>query len=55
MPQANPLKQMVVKQKNGQPVGICSCCSANDYVIEAALERAKEMIHVYLLNQQQIR
>lgn len=41
MPQANPLKQMVVKQKNGQPVGICSCCSANDYVIEAALERAK--------------
>ncbi|NBL00142.1 MAG: tagatose-bisphosphate aldolase [Erysipelotrichia bacterium] len=37
----NPLKQLVVKQKNGQPVGIYSCCSANDYVIEAALECAK--------------
>ena len=41
MPQANPLKQIVVKQKQGQPVGIYSCCSANDYVIEAALKRAK--------------
>ena len=41
MPNANPLKQIVVKQKNGQPVGIYSCCSANDYVIEAALEAAK--------------
>lgn len=37
----NPLKQLVVKQKNNQPVGIYSCCSANDYVIEAALECAK--------------
>lgn len=41
MPQANPLKQIVTKQKNNQPVGIYSCCSANDYVIEAALARAK--------------
>ncbi|MEG0469622.1 MAG: class II D-tagatose-bisphosphate aldolase, non-catalytic subunit [Longicatena sp.] len=41
MPQANPLKQIVRKQKKGQPVGIYSCCSANDYVIEAALARAK--------------
>ncbi len=37
----NPLKQLVVKQKKGEPVGIYSCCSANDYVIEAALECAK--------------
>lgn len=37
----NPLKQLVVKQKNNQAVGIYSCCSANDYVIEAALECAK--------------
>lgn len=42
MPQTNPLKQIVTKQKNGQPVGIYSCCSANDYVIEAVLERAKQ-------------
>lgn len=41
MPQANPLKQIVVKQKKGEPVGIYSCCSANDYVIEAALECVK--------------
>lgn len=41
MPQTNPLKQIVVKQKKGQPVGIYSCCSANDYVIEAALECVK--------------
>ena len=41
MPQANPLKQIVVKQKEGKPVGIYSCCSANDYVIEAALECVK--------------
>lgn len=42
MSQNNPLKQIVTKQKNGEPVGIYSCCSANDYVIEAALERAKD-------------
>lgn len=41
MPNTNPLKQIVVKQKKGEPVGIYSCCSANDYVIEAALECAK--------------
>lgn len=42
MPQTNPLKQIVTKQKKGEPVGIYSCCSANDYVIEAVLERAKQ-------------
>lgn len=41
MSNTNPLKQIVVKQKKGEPVGIYSCCSANDYVIEAALEKAK--------------
>lgn len=41
MPQTNPLKQIVAKQKKGQAIGIYSCCSANDYVIEAALKRAK--------------
>lgn len=38
----NPLKQIVVKQKAGEHVGIYSCCSANVYVIEAAIERAKK-------------
>lgn len=41
MSNTNPLKQIVKKQKNGKAVGIYSCCSANDYVIEAVLERAK--------------
>lgn len=41
MSQSNPLKQIVIKQKKGEPVGIYSCCSANDYVIEAALECVK--------------
>lgn len=41
MPKTNPLKQIVRKQKEGTPVGIYSCCSANDYVIEAALECVK--------------
>lgn len=37
----NPLKQIVTKQKKGESVGIYSCCSANEYVIEAAIKAAK--------------
>ena len=37
----NPLKQIVTKQKQGESVGIYSCCSANEYVIEAAIAAAK--------------
>lgn len=37
----NPLKQIVTKQKQGESVGIYSCCSANEYVIEAAIKAAK--------------
>ena len=33
MSNLNPLKKFVEKQKQGQAVGIYSCCSANDYVI----------------------
>ena len=36
----NPLKQIVAQQKAGNPVGIYSACSANNYVIEAVLKRA---------------
>ena len=42
MSKANPLKQIVAKQKKGEAVGIYSCCSANEYVIEAVLETAKK-------------
>ncbi|MDO4466437.1 MAG: class II D-tagatose-bisphosphate aldolase, non-catalytic subunit [Bacillota bacterium] len=38
----NPLKQIVKAQKEGRPVGIYSCCSANEYVIKAALLRGKQ-------------
>lgn len=42
MPELHPLKGLVAKQKQGIPVGIYSVCSANEYVIEAAIERALE-------------
>lgn len=38
----NPLKQIVVKQKAGEPVAVYSACSANEYVIQAVIERAKK-------------
>lgn len=37
----NPLKKIVELQKQGKNVGIYSVCSANGYVIEAALKRGK--------------
>lgn len=49
MSKANPLKQIVVKQKNNEAVGIYSACSANEFVIEAALVRAKEDNAVVLI------
>lgn len=38
----NPLKKLVECQKNGEPVGIYSCCSSNPFVLKAALLRGKE-------------
>ena len=38
----NPLKKLVELQKQGKHVGIYSVCSANGYVIEAALTRGKQ-------------
>ncbi len=34
------LKQLVALQKQGKPAGIYSACSANEFVIEAVMERA---------------
>ena len=39
MMRQNPLKRIVELQKQGKSVGIYSVCSANGYVIEAALRR----------------
>lgn len=41
MTNTNPLKRMIQKQKAKEAVGIYSACSANAYVIEAAIECAK--------------
>ncbi|MEG2800089.1 MAG: class II D-tagatose-bisphosphate aldolase, non-catalytic subunit [Erysipelotrichaceae bacterium] len=41
MSKSNPLKQIVIKQKQGIKVGIYSACSANEYVIKAVLQSAK--------------
>lgn len=38
----NPLKKLIAMQKQGQAIGIYSACSANAYVIEAALRRGKQ-------------
>ncbi len=37
----HPLLDILKNQKKGIPSGICSVCSANEYVLEAAIERAK--------------
>lgn len=38
----NPLKNIVLKQKQGELIGIYSCCSSNAFVLKAALKFAKE-------------
>ena len=36
----HPLQTILQQQKQGVPAGIYSCCSANTYVLRAALQRA---------------
>lgn len=43
MKKQHPLKQIVALQKKKIPVGICSVCSANEMVIEAAMKRSLEL------------
>lgn len=45
----HPMKEIVKKQKAGIPTGIYSACSANDLVIEAVMERAKDDNDVVLI------
>ena len=37
----HPLQTILQQQKQGVPAGIYSCCSANTYVLRAALQRAR--------------
>ena len=39
----HPLQVMMDRRRNGEKIGIPSYCSANKYVLEAALERAKKL------------
>lgn len=45
----HPLQKLVKMSKNNEKVGIYSACSANEYVIEAVLERAKATNSVALI------
>lgn len=36
------IQELVKKQKQGESIGIYSCCSANKYVLKAAMQRAKK-------------
>ncbi len=45
----HPIKEIVIKQKMGFPAGIYSACSANELVLEAVMERAKEGKDVVLI------
>ena len=38
----NPLQTLLSTRKNGREKGVWSCCSANEFVIRAAMRRAKE-------------
>ena len=49
MSKTNPLKRIVEKQKAGIPVAVYSACSANEYVIQAVIERAKATDSVALI------
>ena len=40
--QKHPLLQIIDYQKKGEAVGIYSACTANEYVLRACLQRAKE-------------
>jgi len=42
MASKHPLLKIVELQKAGKPVGIYSACTANEYVLRAVLQRAKE-------------
>lgn len=38
----HPLRQLLERRRAGQKAGVYSCCSANEFVLRAALLRAKE-------------
>lgn len=49
MTKQHPLKTLIQLQKQGIPAGIYSACSANEYVLEACMERAIQTNTVLLI------
>ena len=49
MPRENPLKNIVRLQKEGKAIGIYSACTANDLVLRACMQRAKETNSILLI------
>ena len=47
--QENPIQKLLAARADAREKGIYSCCSANEYVIRAALRRAKESKTVVLV------
>ena len=45
----HPLQRIVKLQKEGKKVGIYSACSANEYVLEAVMEKAKKTNSICLI------
>ena len=45
----NPLKELVNKKNEGKAVGIYSACSANEYVLQAVIEKAAKTKSVALI------
>lgn len=45
----HPLKEMIKFQKNKQAVGIYSACSANEIVLEACMEKARDTASLLLI------
>lgn len=45
----NPIQEIVREQKAGNPIGIYSCCSSNEKVIRAVLQRGKRNDTVVLV------
>ena len=46
----NPVRELLRRREQGREKGIYACCSANEYVIRAAIRRARDrdlsLIHI---------
>ena len=47
----NPISELLQKRGQNREMGLYSCCSANEYVIRAALRRAKDRDTVVLVSE----